>query len=141
MANNFNAGALALTGGVVFEAANIVVLLVDNTFVFDNDMEFVDDLVASELATTGYARVTLTGKTRTIDLASNRIVFDGNNPVWAALGPGTGGPIVRGAIVFIDTGSDATSTLLFYEQVPLTVVNGGSFTVNFSADGISYLQQ
>jgi hypothetical protein len=117
-------------------SANIDVLLLTSAYAFNPDSNFVSDIVASEISTTGYVRKDLTGPTITEDDTLDAVVLDGDNVVWTALGPASGGPIVGGATIFRNTGADGTSPVITFGDFTDTQVNGGDFTVAWAATGI-----
>lgn len=110
-------------------------LLIDSSYVHDPDSEFVSDIVADEVA--GATRQTLGTKTVTKDNTNDRSVLDAANSTFPAV---TAGSTVGGAVVFKDTGNDATSTLLFFLDTTDTPTNGGDITISYAATGIAYAQ-
>jgi hypothetical protein len=101
----------------------------------------------TELSVTGYVpgfastdRRTLAGKTITVDMATDRVLYDATDPsVWAALA--AGGTIV-GAVVYNHLTSDALSVPLFFIDLPDTATNGGQIGVTFSnSPTMAYIQQ
>src|SRR3990170_6844676 len=106
----YNEGINAIgDGSIDFLTNTIKVLLINSAYVYDPDHSFVSDVVANEVA--GATRQTLGTKTVTKDDVNNRSVFDGANSTFPAV---AAGPTVGGAIVFYDTGVDATSILLAF---------------------------
>src|SRR5579883_273177 len=75
--------------------------------------QFLTDALGAgaELSCTGYARKTLTSPSVSKDTTNNQIVFTFANPVWSALGPTSGGPVIEYALIYQNTGSDSTSPL------------------------------
>jgi hypothetical protein len=117
--------------------ANIDVLLVDTSYAFDPDQKFVSDIgVGVELVTDNYTRKDLPGPTITEDDPSDSVILDADDITWTALGPATGGPVVAGAIIFRNSGADGSSPLLAFLDFTDTQLNGGDFTVAWSANGI-----
>lgn len=140
----YNRGKLILVNGTVDwgGATNVDILLVDDTYVFNADDNFVSDVSADELSTTNYARDDMTSRTVTEDDTGDRVVFDAADNTWSALGPGTGGPTIGGAVIFDNTaGSDAARELIAFIDLANTTVNGGDFTIQWNAsDGVFYLE-
>lgn len=116
--------------------ADIRILLVDSGYAYDPDDNFVSDVVASELSTTGYARQVLDNTTITEDDAGDAVVLDADNEVYAAIGVPVGGPTLGGAVLYRNTGVDATSPVISFEDVTNTVLNGGALTITWPAAGI-----
>lgn len=132
----YNEGINAIgDGSVDYLTGTIKVLLIKSAYVHNPDDSFVSDVVANEVA--GATRQTLGGKTVTKVDASDRSVFDGNDASFPAV---PGGSTVGGAIVFNDTGNDATSQLLSFNDTADTPTNGGNIDIQWSANGIFYGQ-
>lgn len=114
-----------------WEADTIVHMLVDETFAADPDQNTVSDIVADEIAGTGYSRKTATGKAETEVGASDKVTFDADSPVW------TGANFtnyVKGCVTYKANTNDADHRLLVYNEFPggtVTAVSTGSkqFTV------------
>lgn len=93
------------------------------------NVNFVDDLLnltgVDECAGTGYARKTLTRSDPSEDDTNDRVNLDAADVVYTGANFGT----AFGAAFFIDTGNDATSTVLSVDLFasPL-VTNGGDVT-------------
>lgn len=113
----------------------IKVMLVKSTYSMDPDSQFVSDIVASEVS--GATRQTLGSKTITKDNTNDRDVFDGADSTFPSV---TTGQTVGGAVVFKDTGSDATSKLICFSDTTDTPTNGGDIVIQWSANGIFYGQ-
>ena len=132
-----------LAGNDVWTTATVKALLVDNTTAYvpaQAHNTLADAKAASpaltELSTTGYtARGTaLSGKALTRDDANSRIKIQASNVVWANLGPASSGPTIRAVLLYIDTGTDATSELIAYlDSGGLLATNSGQVTINWSA--------
>lgn len=88
----------------------VKVMLLDNTHVPDRDAhEFIDDVSADEVSGTGYSAggATIANQTWTQNDTIDKAVFDGDPVEWA------GSTItVRYAVIYIDTGTPATSPLI-----------------------------
>lgn len=134
----FNKGMYEIIAQLTdWATSNIDVLLVDDSYAFDPDQNFVSDIgVGAEVSTTNYTRKDLPGPTISENDPTDEVVLDANDITWSALGPASGGPIVAGAIIFRNSGADATSPLLAFLDFTDTQVNGGDFTVAWNANGI-----
>ncbi len=138
----FNRGMFHLVAGggdMDWTTADVDYLLVDDTYVFDPDDNFVSDLVADELSTTNYLRQNSGTKTIVEDDAADQVEFDdGTDFTISALGPASAGPTIGGCVVFENSGSDATNTLINFVDLTNTTVNGSDFTIQWAADGVFY---
>jgi hypothetical protein len=134
MANGvYNRGKfLAATAGVNLSTADLRVLLVKDTYTFDNNHNFVADVVAGslEISAAGYARVALTTKTATEDDTNDFAYLDADDTPFAAM---AAGQTVGGAVLFIHTGSDATAQVLSFYDFVDAPTNGGTMTVVWAA--------
>lgn len=103
--------------------AGLKVLLLDDSLTLDDSLEFVSEVASAEITgAAGYARKSMTGETYTA--ATGKLT--GTCPVWASLGTAE---TVAYAVVFRDTGSDATSWVVsYFEADPAVTLNGGDFT-------------
>lgn len=135
----YNKGAyLALTASLNFGSDTIKALLVQSSYTPNKDHNFVSDIVASEISVSGYSRQTLATKTVTEDDTNDRVVFDADNPSFGSL---AAGQTIGGVVIFKDTGSDATSPLLFFNDTADTATNGNTVTFQIDAGGLGYTQQ
>lgn len=134
MASNFyNNGLLKLLNGSIdFLSDNVAILITDNTYTFDRTDEFVSDL-SGEVSGTGYARLSLTGKTVTLNATTNTVVFDCANVSYNTI---TTSNAFSGAVVYDDTGVDSTSSLIGFFDMPETTTNASNVTVTVSASGL-----
>lgn len=99
----FGSSGLDVAGGT------LKALLCDGTYVPDQDThDFLTD-VTGELTDPSYGRVTLTGVSVTYDAATNRLVIDSDPYTFTALDD-----TFRFAVLFLDTGTAATSPLVKY---------------------------
>ena len=116
------------------------VMLMQSTYTYNPDQDFVSDISANEVSAVGYSRsANLAGKTVSEDAGNNRVTLDATDP--AAFGPIAAGQTIAGAVVFYDTGVAGTSQLLCYEEFSAAVpTNGGTVTVPFNALGVLYYQ-
>ena len=144
----YNNGAKKIADGSIDFAADtikIMLLATDTPYSLDKDHDHIDDISASELSVSGYVggfagagRKTLGSKTITADLTNDRVVFDAADPsAWTL----ASGKTVASAVVYWHDTDDATSVPLFFLDFTDTLTNGGTFTVQFDANGIAYLQQ
>lgn len=125
----------SFTGGTVK-----ALLLKGDGYVPNVDHDFVADVNpgANELTGAGYARETLTGKAETLVDASDRVMYDADNPDFGAI---AAGETVTGMVVYLEVTNDADSILLGYYELTPTPTNGTSFLVTLSADGLAYFRQ
>lgn len=121
--------------GIDFLNDTIKIMLVNSAYAHNPDSNFVSDIVANEVA--GATRQTLGTKTVTEDDTNDRSVFDAADPTFPSV---TSGSTIGGAVVFKDTGADATSPLIAFLDTTDTPTNGGNITIQFSANGIFYGQ-
>lgn len=104
------------------------------------DINFISDMEAhadfAELTgASGYARVALANEAATEDDTNDWALIDSDDVAFGALG--AGGTIV-GYFIFIETGSDATASVLQMGSLTSTPTNGGTVTVTTSS-GITKL--
>ena len=71
--------------------------------------KYVSDASSFEIAGSGYSRVKLQNVSLTKDLTNNRMVLRADDIVWSLANF-----IANGAIIFIDTGVDSTSSLITF---------------------------
>lgn len=116
--------------------ADLRAMLLDNVAVFDPDDNFVSDLVADEISTSGYARQALDNTTITEDDAGDEVVLDADDEVWTGIGPPTGGPTIGSVVIFREVGTDATDPVICFGDLTNTTVNGGDITIAWPATGI-----
>lgn len=98
---------------------------------------FLSDIVASEIALTGYTAggVTLASLLVTENDTNDRAEWDFGNPTWASIATGT---ITRAAIVQW-TGVAATSVIVC--NIEVSSSNGQSYTITIGTTGIAHIQQ
>lgn len=114
-----------------WDTGDIRVLMVDDSYSFDPDSNFVSDVSADEISTTNYVRKVLQNTTITEDDANDEVLMEADDETWTDLGPATGGPIVAGVVIFRHTGVDTTAPLITFIDFTDTQVNGGDFTVDW----------
>jgi hypothetical protein len=125
--------AQALNGLINLTTDTIKVLLVSSSYTVNADHHFVADVVAAELAGTGYARKTLASPTVTEDDTNDLAFFDAADVVWTGANFGT----VDAAIVYKLVTNDADSPLIAcINLTPHVVTNGGDFTAQWAAGGL-----
>lgn len=116
-------GTTDLRIGLLKTCANVATSTPDINFI--TDMEAHADF-AELTGASGYARVALTSEAATEDDTNDWALIDCDDAAFGALG--TGGTIV-GAFIFIQTGSDATASVIAIFDLTSTPTNGGTVTV------------
>lgn len=132
----YNEGALKLLDRTVdYISDNIAVLLVDNTYSFDVSHEFVDDLSGEAVNDTGsgYARIALEGKDISLNASANAVVFDSNDVSYTAIATTN---TLAGAVLYKDTGSDATSDLVAFIDFADLSTNGSDVDLQINTNGL-----
>ena len=133
MANVYNRFKKDILDGIVdISADNLDVLLLDSTHVFDQDEDFVSQIVADEITVAGYARQNLTGVVVTEDDVNNRGDAAANQVVFSGM---ASGQTVGSAVVFRFNAADAAAELIAFYDVTDTATAVGSITIQF--DGLS----
>lgn len=117
-----------------FLSDTIRVMLTTSAWAPNQDTnEFKSD-VTNEVVGTGYVArgAALASKTITVDAATNRVTFDAADTTWA------GSTLTaRRAVVYKDTGVDATSTLIGYIDFGVDKSTVGTdFTIEWNSEGI-----
>lgn len=123
-----------LNGGIDLLSDTLKVALVSASYVPDVDTHQYYDDVTDEISGTGYTAggKTLTGKTITQDDANDCARFDAADPTWSVSTFTT-----RAAVIYIDTGTPATSPLLAYVDFSQDYSQTGEdFTIEWHADGV-----
>jgi hypothetical protein len=100
-----------IQGDIDWDANDVECLLVKNTYTFDETDEFVTDLVAHECSASGYVRQNVT--TRTASDATTTVI-DCDDVDFGVLGSGES---LSGAVFFVNSGADATSSLICFIDV------------------------
>lgn len=140
----YNRGAFQIaTGATPLHTADLRMLLVKSTYVFDKDHNFVADVVAGalEISVAGYARQALANEAVTEDDTNDRAYLDADDPTFTAL---VAGQTIGGAVIFRQVTTDADSPVLFFIDLTDTPTNGTDFKVQFAAPGsggVAYLYQ
>jgi len=129
-----------MNGSIDLLTDTIKVMLVDNTYTFDADHAFVDDISGDELSGTGYTggfagagRKTLGSKAVNQDDTNDRAEFDSTADVtWTSLDSGT----VRAAILIKEITNDAASIPIAYLDLGDEASTGGDFVIEWDSEGI-----
>lgn len=126
----------ALNKEVDFDSDTIKVALLSSAYTPNQDThDYFDDVVANEVTGTGYTAggVTLGSKTATYDSASNVIVLDAADAVWAS-----STITARYAVIYDDSGAtNAQKVLIGYVDFGSDQSStNGNFTVTWDATGI-----
>jgi len=130
VANVYNrAKKQILSGELQLGSVTLRALLVGSLYTFNPDQDFVSQVTA-ELAGGGYARQTLTGVAFLEDDAGDRGRAQAAKVTFAAIATGQ---TIAGAVVFVNTGVDATSTLLSYYPIFATPTDGSVPELLFDA--------
>lgn len=147
MANGvYTAGILRLiTNG--WSAQDPRVLLLDNggaAYTFNKDHDHLDDgISAAELSTTNYVRKALASESQVADNTDDEVALDAADTVWTDLGPNSGGPTVKSAVVYFHVDGTAANDIPFLyldDGMPKTV-NGEDLTLQWNSEGIVNLLQ
>ena len=123
-----------MNGGIDLDTDTIRVALVTEDYTPDQDAhEYFDD-VTNEVVGVGYTAdgAALAGKAVTQDDTDNEGVFDANDTEWT-----TATITARAAVIWKDTGTDATSPLIRYHDFGEDkTTTGTTFTITWAAEGI-----
>lgn len=124
----------------------IKIMLVKSGYVANRDDKVVDagganDALDHELSVSGYTgawggagRKALASKAIATDDANDRAEFDAADPsAWTLA---TGETIAAAVVIKEGGANDTTSRLIAYLDIADTPTNGGTFTLNFDAQGI-----
>ena len=124
-----------------FSAVTLKVALVSASYVFDENArdsdEFFSD-ISGEISGTGYtaggaALANVTVNDAAPGVGNNRVFVDADNALWAS----TTLSGVRGAVLYVDTGTPSTSRLIRYLDFGTDQSSAGTpFEVRFSQLGI-----
>jgi hypothetical protein len=113
---------------------DVRLLLVDDTYVFEPDEEYVTELSSYEVTGTGYTRKAVGGRSIYKDDAEDEAEWRASKLVWGALDVGT----VGGAVLYKHVTDDTDSPLIAYVQpdgVPYAT-SGGTVELRWAVDGI-----
>jgi uncharacterized protein (DUF1684 family) len=113
------------------EEANMKVVLVDGTVTFNTAHDFYDDISAGVVD--GTAAIALTSPA--VTEAAGVVKFDAADTglTWTAVSDAND---VGAAIVYNDTGTPGTSSLIAFLDATDLVTNGSDVTLTFNASGI-----
>jgi len=136
MANGvYNRGKqLLATAGVNLDTADLRLMLVNATYTFDNNHNFIDNVAAGdpidhEISVGGYSRQALANTTVTEDDANDFAYLDADDVVFSSL---VAGQTIGGAILYVHNASDtAAAVIAFYDLVD-TATNGGNVTIQWA---------
>ena len=136
--NNFK--ELLLNGGVDLDTDTIQMALISDSIAYtpdpDNEVfvaDVLDDVNASELSGTGYARQTL-NISASQDNANDQGVLDADDVTLSGLNAGT----IASALIFKEVTNDADSPLIGHytsSEFPMPT-NGGDVTIQIDAAGL-----
>ncbi len=122
--------------------ANLKLMLVDSTYVHNNDDDFIStNAAAKEISVTGYVggfngagRRVPAGRGLARDDPSDEIEFDFTDEVWTALAAGV---TIGGVVLIKEITNDAASPVIAYDELTGDVAtNGGNITYQPSAEGM-----
>lgn len=115
----------------------IKVMLVSSSYTPNQDThQFIDD-VTNQVTGDGYTAggATLASKTVTQNDTDNRGVFDAADVTWA-----DSTITARGAVLYKDTGTPATSPVIsYFDFAEDKISTDGDFTIAWDASGIQYI--
>jgi hypothetical protein len=129
-----NALLKALNKEVNYITDTIKVMLCTSAYTPDQDAHIYKSSITGEVTGTGYTAggATLTNKTMTYDGATNTIKLDADDVVWAS-----STITARYAVIYDDTGTDSTSTLLGYIDFGEDKISSaGDFKITWDTAGI-----
>ena len=113
---------------------NIRVMLVDSNYSVDIDLHLTKADITDEVIGTAYTAggELLTGRTIVADNVNDWSEYDTEDVVWA-----NSTIVASGAIVYLDTGVDNTSTLISYIDFGASKSSSeGDFTIQWHGDGV-----
>lgn len=96
--------------------ADLRLMLVQAAYVPNKDHRFVNQ-VTNEISVAGYVRQALANKTVVRDDAADFAYMLADTIVWATLAPGQ---TVTGGVLYLNLGTDATSLLFGFYELPPT---------------------
>jgi hypothetical protein len=125
----------AFNGEIDFDTDTIKVALLTSSYTPNQDThDYFDDVSANEVSGTGYTAggQALSSKTVTYDGATNTLILDAADSVWAS-----STITARYAVVYKSTGVSSTSPLIGYQDMTSDQSStNGNFTVTWDATGI-----
>jgi hypothetical protein len=141
MASGWYIAGLAgcLNGSIDLNTDDIRVLLVDDTYTFNEDTHvFVDDVSGDELAGVGYERKALGSEAVTAE--TGMAVFDAANVNWASI---AAGETIGGIVVYKHVGADdSANPLICWVDTTNLATGGGAVDITWPAPasgGIAYI--
>lgn len=118
-------------------------LLVDTTYTFDQDHDYVSDVVSAEVSGTGYTggfsgsgRIALASKVVTLDDTNDLVSFDAADVTWSGIN--LGATQIGGLILWVPKTNDSDSPLLLHTDeggFPVTT-SGGDYIHSWNSSGI-----
>ena len=121
----------ALNKEVDFDTDTIKVALCTSTYTPAQTHDYFND-VTNEVSGTGYTAGGATLGSKTIVQSAGVVTLDAADTSWA-----TSTITARTAVIYVDTGSAATSALLAYVDFGADVISsGGTFLITWNAAGI-----
>lgn len=132
--NDFKEQLLKGTFNLHTAGNTIKVMLVTSAYTVDQDAHDFKDDITNEVVGTGYTAggATLANQAVSQDNTDNEGVFDADDVTWS-----TSTITARGAVVYKDTGSAATSPLICYFDFGSDQVSSsGNFTIAWNSEGI-----
>jgi len=141
----YNIAKFRIMSGVMFpDADTFKVMLMSGTptYVADPDHTFLSGSgptfpVHDELSGFGYTRKEFSGSALIQNDAADRTEWDARDAIW----PGINAGVTSAAIIFKDTGDEATSPLVAYVNsggFPVETT-GGDLTIRWSSSGVILL--
>lgn len=123
-----------MNGSIDLDTDTIKVMLVTSSYTPNQDLHDYKDDVTNEVSGSGYTAggATLSNKSVTQDNTNDKGVFDADDVTW------TNSTITaRGAVLYKDTGTPATSPLICYFDFGSDQSSSnGDFTISWSSSGI-----
>lgn len=134
-----------ISGGINLGTDTFKIMLVDDTYTYNADHEFVDDGSADdpashEVSATNYAggfagsgrkTATITSQANDTD---NRVELAIADLTWSAIG-GVSNDTIGGLVLYRHVTDDASSHLIAFFDITDTPTNGGDITFDFLALG------
>lgn len=136
MANGvYNRGKFLIGTGLNLDTAALHLVLVANTYTFNNDHNTLVDLEGSEITTstvTGYVRQVLNNTSVVEDDTNDFAYLTADNVTFTTLGTGN---TIGGAVLVANTGgsgANSNSQLLAFYDIVDTPTNGGDITIQWA---------
>lgn len=133
MANGvYNKGKYLLLTGNLGVSSDWRLMLVDSTYTFSPDDNFVSDVVAKEIGVSGYSRQALASESVTEDDTNDCAYLDASDVTFSGLGSGA---TIGGAILYKYNASDSAAELIGFIDLTNTPTNGSDILVQWAAPG------